>query len=118
MAEIDADATPPPRLSGLAGLWWFLVTRSRLQARLAIERERNRAYAEHRDRLEGNAELVDHEDGEGRGLWIRKQDAGTAPAGLAFPAGFARARPRYITIVELSYDDEAAAPGELPRDLA
>lgn len=101
MAGIDVDAAPLPRLSGLGGLWWFLVTRSGLRARLAIERERNRAYAEHRDRLDGNAELVDREDSDGRGLWIRKQGGGTVPAALAFPTGFTKARPRYITIVEL-----------------
>ena len=80
----DDDLIPLEKLRGLAGLWQFLIVRSKLRARLEIERERNRAYADHRDRLTHGAELVDYEDRHGRGLWIRPQAPG--PGYLGSPS--------------------------------
>jgi hypothetical protein len=67
----DDPAVPPDKLRGLTGLWQLLIVRSKLRARVEIERERNQAYADHRDRLPRGAELVDYESSQGRGLWIR-----------------------------------------------
>jgi hypothetical protein len=72
----DDPAVPLDKLRGLAGLWQLLIVRSKLRARMEIERERNRAYADHRDRLPRGAELADHESSQGRGFWIRVADAG------------------------------------------
>jgi hypothetical protein len=79
----DHDPIPLEKLRGLAGLWQFLIVRSSIRARLEIERERNRAYADHRDRLPRGAELVDYEDGQGRGLWIRLQGLRPGYLGLS-----------------------------------
>jgi len=68
---LDDDPVPLEKLRGLAGLWQLLIVRSKLRARLEIERERNRAYADHRDSLPRYADLVDYENSQGRGFWIR-----------------------------------------------
>jgi hypothetical protein len=68
-------------LRGLKGLWQYLITRSQLKARIEIERERSRAYADHRDRLPDNAELIDYEDDQGRRFWIRKNESPEARPG-------------------------------------
>ena len=65
---------PSEELRGLRGLWQYLITRSQLKAKIEIERERSRTYADHRDRLPGNAELMDYEDEQGRRFWIRKTE--------------------------------------------
>ena len=55
-------------------MWQYLITRSQLKAKIEIELERSRAYAEHRDRLPDNAEVMDYEDNQGRWFWIRKNE--------------------------------------------
>lgn len=77
---LDDDPAPWEKLRGLSGLWQLLIVRSKLRARLEIERERNRAYADHRDRLRCGDELVDYEDSQGRGLWIRVAGPGKGQA--------------------------------------
>jgi hypothetical protein len=42
---------PLKELRGIKGLWQYLITRSQLKAKIEIERERSKAYADHRDRL-------------------------------------------------------------------
>ena len=66
---------PSKELRGIKGMWQYLTTRSQLKAKIEIERERSKAYADHRDRLPDNAELIDYEDDQGRGLWIRKNES-------------------------------------------
>jgi hypothetical protein len=63
------------------GFWQYLLARLQLRAELEKERERNRMYADHRDRLPENCELLDSEGCQGRVLWIRK---GPQPGGGAF----------------------------------
>ena len=84
------STTPLRELRGLKGLWQYLITRSQLKAKIEIERERCRAYADHRDRLPANAELMDYEDAQGRRFWIRKNDPPAACLGpqLPLPAFF------------------------------
>jgi hypothetical protein len=108
--DADADAVLAGRLSGLGGLWWFLVTRMKLRAKIEIERERNRAYAAHRDHLESDAELVDYEDSQGRRLWIRKNGNPPSPR---LVANLERVKPRYIAIVEFSPGDDSDTADEL-----
>lgn len=50
------------KLGVLRGVWHYLTVRSQLHADLEKERLRNQAFAEHRDRLPENAELMDYED--------------------------------------------------------
>jgi hypothetical protein len=66
-------------------MWQYLITRSQLKAKIEIERERSRAYADHRDRLPGNAELMDYEDSQGRRFWIRKNEPSGARPGPQLP---------------------------------
>ena len=54
------------KLGVLKGLWHYLTVRSELRADLEKERLRNRAFAEHRERLPEGAELMDYEDQHGR----------------------------------------------------
>lgn len=63
------------RLGVLKGLWHYLIVRAELRAALEKERERNRAFAAHREGLHGDSdtELIDYEDHEGRKLWVRKR---------------------------------------------
>ena len=68
------------RLGVGKGLWQYLIIRSELRAALEKERERNRAFAAHREGLPHNAELMDYEDGEGRKFWIRKYGHGGSGA--------------------------------------
>lgn len=77
--------TPAEDLRGLKGLWQYLITRSQLKAKIEIERERSRAYADHRDRLPYNAELMDYEDDQGRRFWIQKHDPPSARQGQPLP---------------------------------
>ena len=51
--------TPSKELRGFNGLWQYLIIRSQLKAEIEVERERSRSYADHRDRLPDNAELMD-----------------------------------------------------------
>jgi hypothetical protein len=53
------------RLSVPRGLWHYLIVRSELRAALETERERNRAFAAHREGMQDIAELMDYEDHEG-----------------------------------------------------
>jgi hypothetical protein len=71
---VTDSANPCRELCGLRGLWQYLITRSQMKAKIEIERERNGAYADHRDRLPDNAELLEYEDHHGRSFWIRKFD--------------------------------------------
>jgi hypothetical protein len=73
------------KLGALKGLWHYLTVRSQLHADLEKERLRNRAFAEHRDRLPDHAELMDYEDREGRKFWIRKTGPGGRPPDPALP---------------------------------
>ena len=78
----------PARLS-LNGLWHYLIVRAELRAALEMERERNRAFAAHREGLRGDddTELVDFEDHDGRKLWITKNHArGSQPGVAPLPA--------------------------------
>jgi hypothetical protein len=77
--------TPSKELLGLRGLWQYLITRSQLKAKIEIERERNKAYAEHRDRLPDNAELMDYEDNQGRRFWVRKNQSSGVRPGAELP---------------------------------
>lgn len=54
------------------GFWRYLLARLEARAELDRERERNRLYADHRDQLPDNCELLDGEGCQGRFLWIRK----------------------------------------------
>lgn len=77
---MDHRLTPAEELRGPNGLWQYLIARSHWKARVEIERERSKAYAGHRDRLPGNAELMDYEDEQGRIFWIRNNESpGTRP---------------------------------------
>jgi hypothetical protein len=93
---------PLAKLHGLAGLWQFLIERSRLRAKIELERQRNQAYADHRDHLPYGTELVDYEDNQGRGLWIR----------VAWP------RTEYLDprSVPAAIERGRAAASELPAD--
>jgi len=73
------------KLGALKGLWHYLTVRSQLHADLEKERLRNRAFAEHRDRLPDHAELMDYEDHEGRKFWIRKTGPDGRPPDPALP---------------------------------
>ena len=72
---------------GLSGLWHYLITRAELRAALEKERERNRAFAAHREGLreDSGTELVDYEDHEGRKLWISKSCLGGSCPGVPHP---------------------------------
>lgn len=67
-----AAAAALARPGVLKGLWHYLIARAELRADIEKERERNRAFAAHREGLQGITELMDYEDHEGRKLWIRK----------------------------------------------
>jgi hypothetical protein len=69
---VTRSITPSKELRGFNGLWQYLIIRSQLKAEIEVERERSRSYADHRDRLPDNAELMDYEDNQGRRFWIRK----------------------------------------------
>jgi hypothetical protein len=73
--DVTHRTTPSEELRGLKGLWQYLITRSQLKAKIQIEQERSRAYAEHRDLLPDNAEVMDYEDNQGRWFWIRKNES-------------------------------------------
>jgi hypothetical protein len=96
-------------LRGLRGLWQYLIVRSQLRAKMVIEQERNRAYADHRDRLPDNAELMDYEDSYGRRFWIRKNEP---------PGG--RPGPQLLAVVFIPLGSAAAAevlrPANEPTD--
>ena len=99
--------TSSEELQGLKGLWQYLITRSQLKAKIEIERERSRAYADHRDRLPDNAELMDYEDNQGRRFWIRKNespDARPGPQPLLFTLSQVRSMP--IAEIPRPADDE------------
>jgi hypothetical protein len=76
-------ATACARL-GLNGLWHYLVVRAELRTALEKERERNRAFAAHREGLRGDRDtaLVDYEDQEGRKLWISRSSTGGGQAAI------------------------------------
>lgn len=97
----------PEELRGFRGLWQYLITRSQLKARIEIERERSRAYADHRDRLPDNAELMDYEDTQGRKLWIRKNEpSGMPPGPPATPVMIVQVAPGRVTGVPCLAGDE------------
>jgi hypothetical protein len=99
--------TSSDKLRGLRGLWQYLITRSQLKAKLEIERERSRTYADHRDRLPDDAELMDYEDSQGRKLWIRKNGSSCIrPA--SFPESIRVVQVRAAQVAEVSClaDDE------------
>jgi hypothetical protein len=77
---VNCVAAAFARLGAGKGLWQYLIIRSELRAALEKERERNRAFAAHREGLPHNAELMDYEDGEGRKFCIRKYGQGGSRA--------------------------------------
>jgi len=82
---VNCVAVAFARLGVGKGLWQYLIIRSELRAALEKERERNRAFAAHREGLPHNAELMDYEDGEGRKFWIRKYGQGASGADRPLP---------------------------------
>jgi hypothetical protein len=99
--------TSPEELRGLRGLWQYLIARRELKAKVEIELERSRAYAEHRDRLPDNAEVLDYEDSQGRWFWIRKNqspDAGPDPQPLLVALSQVRSMP--VAELPRPVDDE------------
>lgn len=73
------------------GFWQYMLARLQVRAELEKERERNQMYADHRDRLPDNCELLDSEGRQGRVLWIRKGLRPASGAGTQFPAAFVQA---------------------------
>ena len=69
----------------LKGLWHYLIVRAELRADIEKERERNRAFAAHREGLQGITELMDYEDHGGRKLWIRKRGPEDSRQGAQLP---------------------------------
>ncbi|HZI72852.1 MAG TPA: hypothetical protein VFD73_02315, partial [Gemmatimonadales bacterium] len=66
-----------------------------------------RAYADHRDRLPDNAELMDYEDTQGRKLWIRKNEpSGMRPGLPAAPVMIVQVAPGRVTEVPCLAGDE------------
>ena len=79
-----------PEVSGLVkGFWRYLLAHLQLRAELEKERERNRMYADHRDRLPENCDLLDSEGCQGRVLWIRKGPQAAGGAVTQVPTVFA-----------------------------
>ncbi len=104
---MEYGITPSEELRGLRGLWQYLITRSQLKAKIEIERERSRAYADHRDLLPDNAELMDYEDNQGRKLWIRKTEpSGVRPSPQLPPIMVVQVESAQVTEVPGLADDE------------
>jgi hypothetical protein len=98
---VKHGTAPSKELQGLKGLWQYLITRSQLKAEIEIERERSRAYADHRDLLPDNAELMDYEDDRGRRFWMRKNESPYTRPSL---------QPPLITLFQVKSDPVAEIP--------
>lgn len=100
------------QLGVLRGLWRFLIRRAELRTEIEKERERNRAFAAHREGMQGDMELMDYEDHDGRKLWIRKHGTGDMSQGLPVaPAVIVGLGPAVIVPIPAVEDQRAA--GEL-----
>jgi hypothetical protein len=99
--------TPSEELRGLRGLWQYLITRRELKAKIEIELARSRAYAEHRDLLPDNAEVMDYEDNQGRWFWIRKNESPDArPDSQPLPIALSQVRSMPVAELPRPVDDE------------